>query len=118
MQAIPTHDPAGLPTVDAIDEVTLIEWPDDPGDGPAGGGLFDHLLGAYEQHGYAAGYRRAVSDVLTALLAAGEDYIRRERPAPAADLRRALLAFGDYLERRLGPAAGQGAAFVEGGLGI
>src|SRR4051812_16398916 len=104
MPAFPTTEDsataaAGLLTAD---QITLVEWPDDAGDAlagsPAGGpdGLSGPLFGAYEQHGYAVGYRRAVADVLSALLAAGEDYIRREGPASAADLRRVVLAFGDY----------------------
>lgn len=109
MQARPTTDNPAADDALTADSITLIEWPDEVGDGlpesPGGSdGLFRPLLGAYEQHGYAAGYRRAVSDVLAALLAAGEDYIRHERPASAADLRQVVLAFSDHLEHRLGPA--------------
>ena len=75
------------------------------------------VLGVYEQHGYDAGYRRAVQDVLLSLLEVTEEHIRRRKlPAAVAEgLRRAAWAVGEELQRDAGPRA---SAFVEGGLGI
>jgi hypothetical protein len=96
------------------DNITVTELPD----GPAGA-VLGSVLGVYEQHGYEAGYHRAVQDVLLSLLGVTEDFIRqRGLAAPAArELRQVIWAYHAHLQRRserLGSAAG----YVEGGLGI
>lgn len=102
----------------ADDTITVTELPG-PGDA-AGPALFGRVLGSYEQHGFEAGYRRAVRDVLVGLLATTESFVREQpppTPAAARDLWRVVFAFERYLERRAGNPPG-GPGFVEGGLGI
>ena len=115
LDASPLELPLGSGRTDSI---IVTELPSGPG---GGDGLFGRVLGVYEQHGYEAGYRRAVRDMLVGLLAATEDYLRHETPPPsptaARDLRRVALAFEQFLERRAEANPG-GPGFVEGGLGI
>jgi hypothetical protein len=99
---------------------------------PAGAppGVLGSVLGVYERHGYDAGYRRAVQDVLLSLLGVTEQFIRERgvngAAAPgattqsdndAADLRRVVWALREDLERRF-ERDKNASGFVEGGLGI
>ena len=77
------------------------------------------MLGVYEQHGFEAGYRRAVQDVQLSLLESAEDLIRQRfvSAAEAANLRRVVWELYEDLERRFGSNQAP-TGFVEGGLGI
>ena len=98
---------------------------------PAGSppGVLGSVLGVYERHGYEAGYRRAVQDVLLSLLGVTEQFIRERGLNPggtpgatasetdAANLRRVVWALREDLERRF-ERDRNASGFVEGGLGI
>lgn len=95
--------------------ITVIELPDGPAGGPSALG---GVLGVYERHGYAAGYRRAVHDVRLSLLGVAEDLVRARglSAEAAAHLRRAVWAAAEALPTE--PGAIPRAGYVEGGLGI
>ena len=99
------------------DNIIVTELPDAPATA-SGDSVFGRVLGVYEQHGYEAGHRRALQDVLLSLLSVTEDLIRRRNldTAVAENLRRAAWAVGEQLHRDAGPV--EEAGFVEGGLGI
>ena len=101
--------------MDSAHDIIVTELPDAAP--AAGGGVLGSVLGVYEQHGYDAGYRRAVQDVLLSLLEVTEEHIRQRKleTAVAENLRRAAWAVGEDLQREAGPRA---SGFVEGGLGI
>lgn len=90
---------------------------------PASSSLFGKLYAAHRDDGYAAGYRRASSDVSADLVLLAEEFARS---VPGHDdagdaARRAVRAFarefGRHLERRIDAmAAGDGD--LVGGLGI
>ena len=82
---------------------------------PAGSspGVLGSVLGVYERHGYDAGYRGAVQDVLLSLLGVTEQFTRERGLNPggasgaatpsdtdAADLGRVVWALREDLERR------------------
>jgi hypothetical protein len=97
-----------------IDGITVTDLDD-----PANGSVFGSVLGVYEQHGYEAGHRRGVQDVLLLMLSETEELIRRRRLSGdlAGELRRVVWALQDDVQRRTDrPASSDG--FVEGGLGI
>ena len=86
---------------------------------PAAGGVFDGLIAARHDDGYAAGYRRAINDLLADLILLGEEFAH---DAAAAATRGAVRTFARGFEQhaeltRAGPAAG-GDAYVADGLGI
>jgi hypothetical protein len=103
------------------DGITVTDITDSPAGAPAAG-VLGSVLGVYEQHGYDAGYRRAVQDVLLSLLGVTEQFIRQQGTGgpPPDDLRRVVWALHEDLERRLaeGADARSAAGEVEGGLGI
>ncbi len=78
------------------------------------GGVFDGVLEAYRQEGYEAGYRRAVNDLLADFPLIAADFLRNQSSAPS-ELRKALRAFEEHLERAAGSSSNH---FVDGGLGI
>ena len=104
------------------DGITVTDITDAPARTPAAG-VLGSVLGVYEQHGYDAGYRRAVQDVLLSLLGVTEQFIRERRTGPggatpdADDLRRIVWALQEDLERRF-ERENHASGFVEGGLGI
>ena len=103
-------------TETAYDNITVTELPDRDAGGP---GVLGSVLGVYEQHGYEAGYRRAVQDALLSLLGVTEDFIRSHGvpSEQAGDLRQVVWAHHTHLQRR-SERLGSGAGYVEGGLGI
>jgi hypothetical protein len=101
-------------------ETTVTELPDARGAQPQSA-LFGSVLGVYEQHGYEAGYRRAVQDVLLTLLGTAEGVVRERMldVSSAENLRRAVWAVHERLDARTDAATRDAAeGFVEGGLGI
>ena len=82
---------------------------------PVIGEVFDGVLGAYRQEGYDAGYRRAVNDLLADFVLISNEFIRSQ-PTPIPELRQALRAFEEHLERAAGASSSK--HFVDGGLGI
>ena len=104
------------------DGITVTDITDAPAGAPAAG-VLGSVLGVYEQHGYDAGYRRAVQDVLLSLLGVTEQFIRERRTnsggatPDADDLRRIVWALQADLERRF-ERDRHASVFVEGGLGI
>ena len=103
------------------DGITVTDITDSPSPAPAAG-VLGSVLGVYEQHGYDAGYRRAVQDVLLSLLGVTEQFIRERGTggSPPEDLRRVVWALGEDLERQLAAGASDRSTSgeVEGGLGI
>ena len=99
--------------------ITVTELPDTGGNSPQSA-LLGNVLGVYEQHGYEAGYRRAVQDVLLTLLGTAEDVVRERAldAASAENLRRAVWALHERLEARSDASRAAAEGFVEGGLGI
>ena len=95
----------------ADDGISVFELADSP-DVPA---VFSGVLSAYQEQGYESGYRRAVADVLTSMLALTEDYLR-QLPDSDATLRRKLHGFEAFVQRHF--LAREGAEFVSDGLGI
>lgn len=75
------------------------------------------LMSAYQERGYAAGYGRGRNDALIAILALTEEFARLD-PSMAADTRRTLYAFSDFLERRIVRTAPQSHGSFIDGLGI
>jgi hypothetical protein len=113
--------PPSLDSEGGTDGITVTDITDGPPAAPAAG-VLGSVLGVYEQHGYDAGYRRAVQDVLLSLLGVTEQFIRQQGtggPSPE-DLRRVVWALHEDLERRLaaGGEARSTSGEVEGGLGI
>ena len=100
------------------ENIIVTELPGGAGAPAAGDSVFGRVLGVYEQHGYEAGQRRALRDVLLSLLSVTEDLIRRRNldDDVAENLRRAAWAVGEQLHRD-SPAPCE-SGFVEGGLGI
>jgi hypothetical protein len=80
----------------------------------------DAVLGrlplVYFDHGYDAGYRQAVADLLQALLPLSEQFIDAH-PGRREDLCGTLYPFEHFLEQRIARMTPD-AALVEGGLGI
>ena len=80
------------------------------------------LWSLYYRQGYEEGYRRAGDDLIRSLVALLEQYIAQRPEAikadAAADLRRVLYPFEEYLERRIDRMSPDDAAWVEGGMGI
>lgn len=76
----------------------------------------ERLTSVYFSHGYDAGYRQAVNDLLGELLPLSERFIDAH-PGNAEELRRVLYAFEHYLEKRIERMTPDG-GFVDGGLGI
>ena len=70
----------------------------------------------YFNHGFEAGYRQAVRDLLSDLTALSEEFMST-RPEPRDELDRVVYPFEDYLQKRLERLTPDG-HFVEGGLGI
>ena len=70
----------------------------------------------YFDHGYQAGYRQAVNDLLAALQPLSDRFLDRQG-GRAEELRTLLYPFEAYLERRIAEM-GPDRDFVEGGLGI
>ena len=66
-------------------------------------------------HGYEAGYRQAVNDLLAELLPWSERFIDAQ-PGRAEDLRKLLYPFEAYLEQRIARMSPE--SEFEGGLGI
>lgn len=100
--------------MDVRHDIIVTELPDAAA---AGDSVFGRVLGVYEQHGYEAGYHRALQDVLLSLLGVTEDLIRRRAldDAVAENLRRAAWAVAEDVQRDVTPIE---SGFVEGGLGI
>ena len=67
-------------------------------------------------HGYDAGYRQAVNDLLAALQPLSERFLDGQGTR-ADELRKLLYPFEAYLEKRIAEM-GPDRDFVEGGLGI
>ena len=88
----------------------VIDEPDSAADSWFGG-----VLEAYSDHGYDRGYRRAVSDLRSAVLLTIEDYLR-DPQQPAGDARAVLYAFERLLQERIEPDDDR--HYVSGGLGI
>lgn len=80
---------------------------------PAGA---DRLETVYFSHGYDAGYRQAVTDLLGSLQPLSERFID-SRPAQTEALRKLLYPFEAFLEQRLAEMTPE-RSWVEGGLGI
>lgn len=76
----------------------------------------ERLPTVYFSHGYDAGYRQAVGDLLAALLPLSEQFIG-EQPSRAGELREVLYRFEAFLEDRLVEMTPD-RSYVEGGLGI
>jgi hypothetical protein len=70
----------------------------------------------YFDHGYEAGYKQAVSDLLSKLVPLSEQFIDIH-PGRAEELRKLLYPFEQYLEQRISRMSPDG-VFVEDGLGI
>ena len=70
----------------------------------------------YFNHGYEAGYHRAVHDLLARLTLLSEEFMAT-RGETRDELRRVLYPFEEYLERRIERMTPD-RDFVEGGLGI
>ena len=113
-------DPSSLDN-GATDGITVTDITDAPRPAPAAG-VLGSVLGVYEQHGFDAGYRRAVQDVLLSLLGVTEQLIRQQGTGSSSpeDLRRVVWSLHEDLQRRLaaGAEARSAAGEVEGGLGI
>jgi hypothetical protein len=62
--------------------------------------VLPNLVSAYHERGYEAGYARGVNDTLAAVLEATEDFVRL-RPDSAAETRRLLYAFSEFLEEQV-----------------
>ena len=65
--------------------------------------------------GFQNGYRRAVNDLLAEFPLISQEFLRR-RPAASDELRAALQAFQEHLERSAGLSISE--YFVKDGLGI
>lgn len=74
------------------------------------------LPNVYFSHGYEAGYRQAVNDLLAALVPLSERFIDAH-PGRAEDLRELVYPFERFLEQRISKMTPD-ADFVEDGLGI
>jgi hypothetical protein len=68
-------------------------------------------------HGYDAGYRQAVQDLLEALQPMSERFIDAQQAGRAEELRKLLYPFEAYLAQRISKMTPD-SGFVEGGLGI
>ena len=66
----------------------------------------------YFNHGYEAGYRQAVRDLLSDLTALSEEFMST-RPEAREELDRVVYPFEDYLQKRLERLTPDG-HFVEG----
>src|ERR1700722_8587220 len=62
--------------------------------------ILPSLVSAYQERGFEAGYSRGVNDALAAVLEAAEEFARL-RPESAAETRRVLYAFSEFLESRV-----------------
>lgn len=78
--------------------------------------LVGRLPLVYFDHGYDAGYRQAVADLLRGLVATSEEFIHAT-PGRSDDLRKLVYAFEQHLEARISRMSPD-SGFVEGGLGI
>jgi hypothetical protein len=86
-------------------------------DSPERPDVLPSLAIAYHERGYEAGYSRGVNNTLAAVLEATEEFARL-RPESAAETRRLLYAFSEFLEKQIGPTPVDfGHDFVDG-LGI
>ena len=80
------------------------------------GNVFNGVLSAYYEQGFARGYRRAVGDLLSVLLVATDEHLSaRETLTPAQ--RREIYEFTRFLQRRL-QTLSQDPQYVSEGLGI
>jgi hypothetical protein len=70
----------------------------------------------YFDHGYEAGYRQAVNDLLEALQPLSESFLAGQG-SRAEEWRKMLYPFEAYLEKRMATMSPDH-DFVEGGLGI
>jgi hypothetical protein len=76
--------------------------------------LFPSVIGAFQEHGYDAGYARGVNDTHIALLEAINEFSRLHRGSPG-QTQELLYAFSEFLERTLlrsFPRSGSG--FIDG----
>jgi hypothetical protein len=67
---------------------------------PARANVLPNLVSAYHEQGYEAGYARGINDALAAVLEATEGFVRL-RPDSAAETRRLLHAFSEFLEEQV-----------------
>jgi len=79
--------------------------------------LFSGLVTAYQERGYEAGYARGANDALASVLEAAEEFARL-RPESAAQTRRLLFAFSEFLENRVRRTPPTTAPDFIDGLGI
>jgi hypothetical protein len=79
--------------------------------------FFSGLVTAYQQRGYEAGYARGANDALASVLEATEEFARLQ-PESAAQTRRLLYAFSEFLENRVRQTPSQPANDFIDGLGI
>jgi len=79
--------------------------------------VFPPLMSAYHERGYEMGYARGRSDVLAAILEATETFVRLD-PDSAANTRRLLYAFSDFLEQQMSRRSPEVPHEFVDGLGI
>ena len=85
-------------------------------DAPAAGGVMAGVLASFSEHGFDLGYRRAVSDAIALLLLTAAEHRRESGADP--QLRAAVSAFVDRLDRQLQRLSPAVADEMYGGLGI
>src|SRR5215210_799399 len=95
---------------------SVATWDEGDESGRASDGIFAGVLASYGERGYQRGYRRAISDALSLLLLATEEYVR-QRPDEIG-LRGVLSPFEEHLERHLHRLGSREPGYVTGGLGI
>jgi hypothetical protein len=84
-------------------------------------GLGDNLIpvwSLYYRQGYDEGYRRAVADLTRSLLELSEQYVSQRPSESAAELRRVLHPFEEFLERKVHQMSPDDGPWMEGGAGI
>jgi hypothetical protein len=79
--------------------------------------ILPSLVSAYQERGFEAGYSRGVNDALAAVLEAAEEFARL-RPESAAETRKVLYAFSEFLERHVRQAPPYVESEFVDGLGI
>jgi hypothetical protein len=100
--------------IEPSDGISVIELPGSDDDA-TGTGVFGGVFGAYQRHGYEAGYSHAVHDVVGSVALAAADFLREHRDAPQ-EVREVLRQFEALVQLRLEALITN--HFVEGGLGI
>jgi hypothetical protein len=75
------------------------------------------LVSAYHERGYEAGYARGINDALAAVLESTEDFARLQ-PGSAAETRRLLYAFSEFLEEQVRQSPSHSDHGFVDGLGI